>query len=204
MTPAEETLLRSFDVSRETHEKLKAYEALVRKWSRRINLVSPSTIEHLWARHFLDSAQLLNHAPSEVTSWADFGSGGGFPGLVISILRPDIRVTLVESDQRKAVFLRTVIRETGANASVEAQRVEDLPPLNADVVSARALASLDTLLAFALQHMKPGGTALFPRGATYQEDLQSALETFRFHCETDPSLSSSDSRILKITEIERV
>ncbi len=204
MTSSEQKLVEAFDVSRETLEKLRVYESLVRKWSRRINLVSPNTLEDIWTRHFLDSAQLVTLVPETTEKWVDFGSGGGFPGLVVSLLRPNLRMTLIESDQRKSVFLRTAVRETGAHAEVKSARIEDLESENADVVSARALADLPTLLEFALHHVKSSGIALFPRGAQFAKDIESALETHNFRCETHPSVCSRDSRILKITEIERV
>ena len=115
------------NVSRETLERLDVYADLLRRWTRKINLVSKGSLEGLWTRHFLDSAQLLTLAPESSVSWADLGSGGGFPGAVVAVLaaetRPDLKVTLVESDQRKAVFLRTVLRETGVAGDVLTARI---------------------------------------------------------------------------------
>lgn len=204
MTDARDTLIRDFDVSRETLERLDIYEAHLQKWSPRINLVSKSTLPDAWRRHFLDSAQLARLAPSGKLNWADLGSGGGFPGLVVAILRPHARVTLIESDRRKCVFLNTVIRETGLTATVLTARIEEVPPLGADVISARALASLDVLLDYTVLHGTPASTALFPRGAQTSDDIAKALETHAFHCETHPSLSNEDGTILRITEIARV
>ena len=102
------------NVSRETSELLEAYVALIRKWTRKINLVAPSTLETIWDRHIADSAQVYDLAPPEAVTWADFGTGAGLPGLVAAILakrdRPDLIVTLVESDKRKAILCRTVVR----------------------------------------------------------------------------------------------
>ncbi|MDU8942538.1 16S rRNA (guanine(527)-N(7))-methyltransferase RsmG [Ovoidimarina sediminis] len=204
MTGARNRLAETFDVSRETLARLDAYEAQLQKWSPKINLVSKTTLGDAWERHFLDSAQLSRLAPEGPLEWVDLGSGGGFPGLVVSILRPEVRMTLIESDRRKSVFLNTVIREVGANARVITARIEDVEPQGADVVSARALAALETLLDHALRHGSPECVALFPRGAQSASDVSKALETHRFHCETHPSLSSEDGSILRIMEFARV
>ncbi|MEC7761112.1 MAG: 16S rRNA (guanine(527)-N(7))-methyltransferase RsmG [Pseudomonadota bacterium] len=194
-------------VSRETEERLETYADLLIKWNRKINLVSQSTIGALWERHFLDSAQLLELAPPQSGTWVDLGTGGGFPGLIIAILAtetaPSLRVTCIESDQRKAAFLRTVIRETGADANIVCDRIESAEPANADVVSARALAPLDDLVDFAERHMKKDGTALFLKGEGYRDELDIALENWRFQVDTVPSKTHPDAVILKLGGIER-
>lgn len=195
------------DVSRETAGRLEEYAALLRAWNPKINLVSRQTLADLETRHFADSAQLLALAPPDATTWADLGSGGGFPGLVIAILateaRPALGVTLVESDQRKAVFLRTVAQRTGTSVTVLADRIEAVPPLGTDVLSARALAPLATLLDHASRHLRPGGTALFPKGAAWRAEVDEALERWRFRCENLGSATSADGAILRIGEIHR-
>jgi len=196
------------NVSRETAERLDIYASLLEKWNPRINLVAKPTLKYLWSRHILDSLQLFNLAAESATSWADLGSGGGFPGLVVAIQAaerwPQLRLTLVESDQRKAVFLQTVMRETGIEASVVAERIEAVAPLNADVISARALAPLPVLLSYAERHLASGGTALFPKGAGWRQEVKHALEHWRFRCEDIASQTSSDGAILRLGEIERV
>lgn len=171
-------------VSRETSERLDIYSALLTRWNPRINLVSRSSLSEHRSRHFEDSAQLYHLATHPVGHWVDLGSGGGFPGLIIAILAAErgtpARVTLVESDARKSVFLRTVIRETGISATVITGRIEQVPPLGADMVSARALADLNTLLRHAARHLAPGGTALFPKGATWRDELPAAQSTWHF------------------------
>ena len=195
------------NVSRETFLRLEAFAALLKKWNPVINLVAGSTLRDLWARHMLDSAQVLDLAPESARTWADLGSGGGFPGLVVAILaaerRPDLRVTLVESDQRKATFLRTVARETGISARILSERVEDIPPLNADVVSARALAPLSALLDLSARHLAPGGTVLFPKGASHAGEVTEALERWRFAVQNHPSRTDPQAVILRIGEIAR-
>ncbi|WP_212522906.1 16S rRNA (guanine(527)-N(7))-methyltransferase RsmG [Actibacterium sp. MT2.3-13A] len=200
--------LAGVDVSRETFERLKTYEALLRKWNPAINLVSRNTLDAAWTRHFVDSAQIFELAPKNTRHWADLGSGGGFPGMVIAILAaeraPEMRVTLVESDQRKATFLRSVAREAGVKAEVIARRIEEVPPLGADVLSARALASLTQLLGFAERHLCSGGIALFPKGAGHQAELDEALETWRFGVHKIPSRTEPGAVILSLGGIARV
>lgn len=196
------------DVSRETSERLALYAALLEKWNPAINLVSRGTLANLWSRHFLDSAQIFELRPVDAGHWADLGSGGGFPGLVVAILAaevaPDLRFTLVESDQRKATFLRTVLRETGVSADVRAERIETLAPLGADILSARALAPLTRLLDYASRHLSPAGRALFLKGATHAQEVDDALAHWRFDVQKFPSRTEPDSVILKIGGIARV
>jgi len=208
MSEGRAAFLARTDVSRETMERLDLYAALLERWTLRINLISPKTLPQLWTRHFLDSAQLLALAPAGGGLWADLGSGGGFPGAVVAIVaaegRPDFRFALIESDQRKATFLRTVARETGVSFEVTAARVESLPSLGAAVLSARALAPLSALISFAKTHLSPAGRALFPKGASAQAELAEALETWSFDCETHPSETDEEAVILSIGAIERV
>ncbi|MFY0681985.1 MAG: 16S rRNA (guanine(527)-N(7))-methyltransferase RsmG [Thalassovita sp.] len=196
------------DVSRETMDRLEIYAALLEKWNPRINLVSKSTISDMWQRHFVDSAQIFDLGPQDARSWVDLGSGGGFPGLVIAIiaaeLRPDQKVTLVESDARKSTFLRTVVRETGIKADVLTDRVEKIASLGADVVSARALADLSTLLGFAKHHLKPEGTCLFPKGVSWEKEIKDAGESWRFEHESLKSGTETGAVILRIGDIVHV
>ncbi len=199
------TLPDWLDVSRETFTKLAAFQALVEKWNPAINLISKSRISELWDRHILDSAQLIRFCPPGTISWCDLGSGGGFPGLVISILAqdrfPDLTVTLVESDRRKAVFLGQAIRELGLNAVVEAKRIDDLPNLNSQVVSARALASLTDLLPWVQRHLCRDGVAIFPKGANAQQEVIDARKNWSFDIEEFSSFTSIESRILVLKDI---
>lgn len=199
---------RHFDVSRETLDRLLTYEALLAKWNAAINLVSPATLGETWARHFIDSAQLFSAAERIPDHWADLGTGGGFPGLVIAIMArekaPKLRMTLVESDKRKAAFLLTVINQLGLNATVCAERIEVLPPLGADIVTARALAPLDRLLAFAQRHLNAEGEAMFLKGSRWQEEVASARQSWSFSCETRPSLTQPEAVIMKIKGLHRV
>lgn len=194
------------DVSRETKDRLKAFELLVRKWNPTINLVSKSTLDDFWRRHVLDSLQVLQLGGLN-DDWADIGSGGGFPGLIVAIAlaetRPDARVTLVESDQRKATFLRVVSSELELNTNIIADRVEKIAPLACSVLSARALAPLTTLLGYAERHLAQGGICLFPKGENFQKEVAESLVSWRYHSEIYPSQTNTSSVILKIKDITR-
>lgn len=190
------------DVSRETIDRLSAYEALLKKWNPAINLVSARSLDEVWSRHFLDSAQLFELGPENAKLWVDIGSGGGFPGLVIAVLakqfRPEMRVILVESDARKSAFLATVARNLDLPVQVIAQRIEaaDLPP--ADILSARALAPLDLLLAFADQILAPTGIAIFPKGERWRDELIAAQGLWSFEHEAHISKTDPAAAILTI------
>ncbi len=194
-------------VSRETMARLEIYAALLRKWNPAINLVAKSTLSDLWQRHFEDSAQMLDLCPPGTESWCDLGSGGGFPGLVVAIIaretHPELRVTLVESDQRKATFLRTVARETGVAVTVCTERAETLAPQGADVISARALAPLPLLLGYIFRHQKPGGAAFLPKGANADAELEEALATWRFKVQKTRSKTDPQAVILTIGDLTR-
>lgn len=195
------------DVSRETIERLNTYKALLLRWNKKINLVAPGTIEDAWRRHFLDSAQLVDLAgiPGH---WADLGSGGGFPGMVAAIIMhersPNTAFTLIESDQRKAVFLRTVARETAIPVSVKADRIESAPPAAADIVSARALAPLDALLGYCARHLADGGKALLLKGDSHLVEIEKAQKNWQFQVERIPSRTQENAVVLIIEGIARV
>lgn len=195
------------DVSRETFERLEVYVALIEKWNPRINLVSKASLLDLWDRHIWDSAQIYD-IPVEGDVWADFGSGGGMPALILAIfakeLRPEMKFHLVESDQRKCAFLRTVVREVGLNALISTNRVEKLEPLNANVISARALTDLNGLLLYAERHLANDGVGLFPKGETWEKEVEQAQEFWSFEYEKLTSKTNPGAAILKIKEITRV
>lgn len=196
-----------FNVSRETMGHLDDYEVALRKWNPAINLVAKSTLDGLWSRHFADSAQLFELAPENARCWVDLGSGGGFPGLVIAILAreraPSLQVFLVESDGRKSAFLSTVARAVGANVKIVTDRIETLQGPAADVLSARALAPLDKLLGYTEKLLNPGGIALFPKGASYERELEEARKHWRFDLEQHRSITDPAGRILSIGAVSR-
>lgn len=196
------------DVSRETFERLSVYEALLKKWNPVINLVSKSSIADLRVRHFIDSTQIFSLMPEDTKTWIDIGSGGGFPGMVCAIIgaekSPDTQFHLVESDMRKATFLRSVAREVGVSVQVYSERIENMDSFNADVLSARALAALDRLLEFSAPHLEKNGVALFPKGENYKSELSQARKQWQFDCEEHQSTTGSNSVVLKIGNIKRV
>ncbi len=195
------------DVSRETLDKLRQYEELVKKWSPKINLIAKSTLNDVWERHIADSLQVVGLAPT-VGNWVDLGSGGGFPGIPAAICGledgREHSFTLVESDARKCAFLRTAVRETGAKAEVITDRIENIAPLNADILSARALTSLDGLLKFADHHMAKDGIALFPKGATWQTEIEQAKKNWSFDMKAHPSSTHPGAVVLEIKEVKHV
>ena len=203
-----EAVLSALNVSRETSERLEALAALLEKWNPRINLVSKTTLGDLWSRHIMDSAQIYQLADHPVEHWVDIGSGGGFPGLVIAILAAETKsptkVTLIESDQRKCAFLRTVLRETGVSGAVISKRIEQASPQGADILSARALADLSLLFSFAERHLGKGGTMLFPKGVTWEKEVIAAQESWFFSHEVITSKTEPNSVILKVKDLRRV
>ncbi|MFD2741249.1 16S rRNA (guanine(527)-N(7))-methyltransferase RsmG [Sulfitobacter aestuarii] len=195
------------NVSRETSEKLLAFGELVRKWTSKVNLISKASVPELMDRHIRDSMQLFYHAPSG-GHWADIGSGGGFPGIVIAILstesEPERRMTLVESDQKKSAFLRTAIRELGLSANVITARIEEIEPLKVDILSARALAGLDSLLEFTERHLAQDGVALFLKGERWREEHMKAQLRWHYDLEVVKSETNDAAAVLKIKELVRV
>lgn len=193
------------NVSRETLDRLKTLCDLVRRWNPAINLVAKSTIDDIWNRHLLDSAQMFEFSPADAKTWLDLGSGAGFPGLVMAILalehRPHLCVTLVESDRRKSVFLSEAIRQMGLPAKVLTQRIEDVTPQAADVVSARALSSLATLCAHAQRHLDRNGIGLFPKGVNAEAEIEEARRSWRFDISAHPSRTDRSAAILVLKDI---
>jgi 16S rRNA (guanine527-N7)-methyltransferase len=205
MSPAASTR-HALDVSRETHEKLEFLERELRRWQAIKNLVGPATLDHVWDRHIVDSLQLLELAP-EARIWVDLGSGAGFPGLVLAIAGQErgLAVHLVESNSRKCAFLRHIARLTGASATVHEARLETVIPGfvgKADVVSARALASLTQLLVWTEPMLKAGTIGLFPKGRDAESELTEARKKWTFKTDILPSRTDSEARILRITSIE--
>lgn len=196
----------SANVSRETLYKLEALHDLVLKWNPAINLVSKSSVDQLWERHIWDSAQI---AQLNTTGrlWVDIGSGGGFPGLVVAILSletmPERKIVMIESDTRKAAFLRTCIRELELSATVLSDRIEKAAPQAADVLSARALADLGQLLEYAKRHLGPQGTALFMKGANWKNEVETARGSWSFSLQAHTSGTNPAAAILEIKDIER-
>lgn len=195
------------DVSRETIQRLREFEQLAKMWTKKINLVSSGDVPQIWERHIVDSIQIYDLAPAE-GDWIDIGSGGGFPGVVAAIIGkeklPNRAFTLVDSDQRKCAFLRTVNRELDLNITVLAERVEKMFPVAAEVLSARALDDLTALLYYAERHLSPTGTALFPKGSQWKREHEQAQQFWSYNLELIVSETNPAATVLKIKELTRV
>ena len=203
-----EQFRRSEDVSRETMANLEVLARLLVKWNRTARLVAPSTLGQIWCRHILDSAQLLDHVPGNARKLADIGTGGGFPGLVLAIIGaerlPKTRFILVDSNARKCEFLREVCRQTGVHATVLQNRNEELDPLEADVVTARAVARLGNLLGMAERHLATGGICMFHKGHGFGNEIRAAARNWRFQFEALPSRTNDGGRILLVRDVTHV
>lgn len=189
-------------VSRETMARLAAYADLLVAWSGRINLVGRTTVDDLWRRHFLDSAQLLPLIPSGTQSLVDLGSGAGFPGLVLTILGVN-GVELIEADSRKAVFLREAARITDAAVVVRGCRIEAVPPHPVDVLTARGCAPLDRLLSLGERFIGVGTTCLFLKGVRAAEELTAARKAWTMTAACYPSRADPGGTILRLQQVGR-
>lgn len=199
-----------FPVSRETKGRLITYEAMLRRWQKTINLVSPSTLNDIWHRHIADSAQLWVHRPPGATRWLDLGSGAGFPGLVLAILARGMPSaptshTLVESDSRKAAFLREVARETGVAVDILCARIEK-PETHAKVgaahcVTARALAPLSKLASLCAPCFAADTVGLFLKGRDVEREMEEARVAWQFEAELCPSVTDPQGRVLVLRSL---
>lgn len=200
-------VLAGLSVSRETEQRLRDFVQLLEKWNSAVNLISRSTMGQVWFRHILDSAQIFRYGNS-AKRWVDLGSGGGFPGIVVAILAfelaPDMKIILVESDQRKAAFLRQTGQTLGLSIDVVAGRIEAMSSLMADVVSARALAPLSQLCALAKSHLAPDGAAIFLKGKSGDAEIADARKDWKFLLESHASITDPSAVVLVLKEISNV
>ena len=202
--------LNGIGVSRETQDRLDHFSSLFMKWAKAINLVAPSTLSDVWERHVSDSAQIFQ-IQSEPKRWIDLGSGGGFPGIVTAILLAETKegwVHLIESNQKKAAFLRVALAETGARGSVHPVRIEnaanEIP--KADFVSARALAELPLLFEYAWLWASDQADMrfYFHKGRDYQAEIDKAHSRWDFDLVKHPSMIERDSVILEISKLRQL
>jgi 16S rRNA (guanine527-N7)-methyltransferase len=194
----------AYDVPRETLELFDTYAAMLADWQTRMNLVGPSTLSMVWERHFADSAQLLAlSGPGK--SWLDIGAGAGFPGLVIALLDPEAQLTLVESITKKCRFLSEVVEKLALSGrvKVENRRVETLPRLKFDIITARALAALEQLFDWGLDYAGSGTHWLLPKGARVADEVLAAGRRFSFEHDLIPSRTDDDARIVVATGVKR-
>lgn len=208
----------AFDVSRETVDRLSLYADLLRQWQKAVNLVAPSTLDDIWHRHFADSAQIMTLAKDHPGPWLDIGSGGGFPALVVAILSldpafappagtPARHLTLVESIAKKCAFLSDVARRTGVAQVVDilSVRVETLPTranlAPPAVISARALAALDKLLALSAPLFGPSTIGLFLKGQGAETEIAEARKAWDFEVDLIPSRTEPAGRIVVVRRL---
>lgn len=200
-----EAALRRMAVSRETALRFDTYVALLQRWQAVKNLVGPATLAEVWTRHIVDSHQLVALG-GEARVWADIGSGAGFPGLVVAIAlrdRPGARVHLIESNNRKAAFLRDVARETGAPVTVHAARIEEVLPglAGIEVLTARALAPLPQLLLWGKGLIDAGTLGLFLKGEDAATESATVRSDPAYAVELVPSVTQPSARVVKIRAV---
>jgi 16S rRNA (guanine527-N7)-methyltransferase len=204
--------LKLTPVSRETLARLDAYVALLLQWQETTNLIAPSTVSSVWTRHIADSLQLLDSVSNKTSAsiaspnWADLGSGAGLPGVVLACALTDSGgfVHLVESNAKKAAFLREAVRVTGAAAMIHPQRIEHFTrgAPDIDVVTARALAPLTQLLSYVQPFMVRGAQAILPKGQDVEAELTEASKYWRIEADLRPSRTNKHSHILVIHRLE--
>ncbi len=190
------------NVSRETFDRLAIFEACLRKWNARINLIGSRDIGSVWTRHIADSMRILPHLPPTGTI-VDIGSGAGFPGLVIAIVSGR-SITLVEADHRKAAFLRECAREIDLPVTIIADRIERCGVRGIDIITARALARLPRLLDLSFPLLGPGGTCLFLKGHQVAAELTEARPRWQMDVRCHPGASAHDGCLLEVTHLRRV
>jgi 16S rRNA (guanine527-N7)-methyltransferase len=203
MTP--EAVARRFNVSRESFEKLQVFVCLLMTWQERINLIGPATEPEIWSRHIADSLQLLPLLPENTKEMTDLGSGAGLPGLAL-VISGNVSGHLIESQGKKAAFLREAIRQTEASATVHQKRIEAIQPstLNAQVVTARALAPLNKLLELSVPFIAEGAVGLFHKGQDVDAELTEAAKYWTIKARKIPSLVDPRGVILEVKEAVRV
>ena len=198
-------LINKICVSRETCDLLRLYYDMLISWNKKINLVSRKSIKTSWNRHFLDSAQLWLYLPQKANKWLDFGSGAGFPGLVIAFiskeLKPDLKIVLVEKNKKKALFLNEVVNKIGLNVEILSNNVELIRPQRADVITSRAFGKLDHLLKISYKHQNKDTTALFPKGINFTEEIIISKKKWSYELERIKNIIDSNSFILKIRKL---
>lgn len=203
-----ENLIEKYNVSRETFDKLKHYEASLSEWQTKFNLVSNNSLKDAWNRHFLDSVQLIKYIPEKSKTLFDFGSGAGFPGMVLAILAaekfPNLKVNLIESIKKKTLYLNSVQKLCGVNVNIINDRIENLPKQKADVITSRAMCNLADLLKYSYPLSYKDTIMIFPKGKSYQEEIQTARKKWIFDCHVEKNEVSEDGVILIINNLSQI
>jgi 16S rRNA (guanine527-N7)-methyltransferase len=190
------------DVSRETYERLELFAALCNQWTKSINLVSNSNADNLWDRHICDSLRVARHIPENTAVISDFGSGGGFPGIILAILAP-WKVHLVESNQKKCAFLAAVSSELKLNTQIHTARIESLTPWDSDVVTARALAPLSKLFELLHPFISRTQKTLFFKGRGAEEEVLDAAKNWEFSHILYEEKNQESGPIVEIKDLSR-
>lgn len=193
------------ELSVEQTEKLEHYLQLLKKWQKAINLVSKNTIETAWQRHFIDSTQLSPYIP-EGSNVTDLGSGAGFPGLVLAVIRPDLSVTLIESDTRKCAFLSNVSRETSTNINIISERIEEASERPAtDIITARALDTIKNLLDYSWPFIEQNKDLklLLLKGQKTDQELDESRVAYKYKYQKHQSSSDSEGVIVELSDVSR-
>lgn len=205
ITQDRDFVLKQLNLPEKTVEKLDKYVDLLEREQTKMNLVGASTLPIVWTRHVLDSAQLFDQIKPDDKTVLDFGSGAGFPALVLAIMdvgqKHDFR--LIESDGKKCAFLNKVISECGLRATVFNERIEKMEKFGADLITARALASLDKLLKYAFPFFKKTTRCLFMKGAKASEEIDAARWKYDFRLEKIQSVTSAEGTILLLSEVKK-
>ena len=190
------------DVSRETREKLEIYVDLLIKWQARINLISSKTLPEIWHRHILDSAQLVRYLPHKPSVILDMGSGAGLPVVILAIVT-DHQLHLAESDSRKVAFMRTALRKTGTDAVLHEMRIEQLPVIQPDIITARALAPLHQLMTLCSAQHHEKLEYLFLKGRDAKQELTTLPSCQKLEAACLPSLTDREASIIHIKSFNR-
>ena len=197
--------IKTLNVSLQTLKGFYEYKTLLFKWNEKINLVSKNTLFEIWERHFLDSGQIIKHLEASGKRWVDVGSGAGFPGLVVALLlrdrKIDCNLVLVEKNPKKCFFLNEVMRKLNLRVDVVNDNIDNLEPLNADILTARAFSELNNLMEIAFRHRKKEGICLFLKGENYKIELDKTLNNWFFDYDIVGSLSSSSGKIIIVKKI---
>ena len=189
---------------KESEKDIYVYIDMLKKWQKAVNLVSNSSLQDVWNRHIVDSAQLFPLIPLSAKTLADMGSGAGFPALVLAILNKNNqgsleKIVLIESDLKKCLFLKEVVRSLSLPVQILNQRLETVQNLQADVITARGLADVQTLIKWARPMIEPNTICLFLKGENVQKEIPQ--EPLPYKIEKIKSITNSNSFILKITEV---
>ena len=201
-----ENILEKYNVSRETLDDLKAFQAMVLEWNTKFNLIGKNSVPDIWNRHIIDSAQLCQFIKEDNLLY-DFGSGAGFPGIVLAIIAkqnfPNLKICLIESITKKTLFLNEVKSKLNLDIDIYNDRVENLKPCKVDIITSRAMSSLDKLLAYAIPFTKKETKIIFPKGEKWKEELDSAEKIYSFDYQVISSITNDKARILYIKNIRR-